>query len=58
MRPTFMGFETAKSAIFVNQKSIDIVGTNLANMNTNGYTRQRVENRYHVCGKPFQPHYQ
>ena len=43
MRPTFMGFETAKSAIFVNQKSIDIVGTNLANMNTNGYTRQRVE---------------
>ena len=43
MRPTFMGFETAKSAIFVNQKSIDIVGTNLSNMNTNGYTRQRVE---------------
>lgn len=43
MRPTFMGFETAKSAIFVNQKSIDIVGTNLANLDTNGYTRQRVD---------------
>lgn len=43
MRPTFMGFETAKSAIFVNQKSIDIVGTNLSNMNVTGYTRQRVE---------------
>lgn len=43
MRPTFMGFETAKSAIFVNQKSIDIVGNNLANLDTNGYTRQRVD---------------
>lgn len=43
MRPTFMGFETAKSAIFTNQKSIDIVGNNLANTDTNGYTRQRVE---------------
>lgn len=43
MRPTFMGFETSKSAIFANQKSIDIVGNNLANTDTNGYTRQRVE---------------
>jgi len=43
MRPTFMGFETAKSAIFTNQKSLDIVGNNLANTNTAGYTRQRVE---------------
>lgn len=45
MRPTFMGFETAKSAIFVNQKAIDIVGTNLSNLETNGYTRQRVDRR-------------
>lgn len=43
MRPTFMGFETAKSAVFTNQKSLDIVGNNLANINTPGYTRQRVE---------------
>lgn len=43
MRPTFMGFETAKTSIFVNQKSIDIVGNNLANLDTNGYTRQRVD---------------
>lgn len=43
MRPTFMGFETAKSAIFANQKSIDIMGNNLANIDTNGYTRQRVD---------------
>lgn len=43
MRPTFMGFEAAKSAIFTNQKSIDIMGNNLANIDTAGYTRQRVE---------------
>ena len=43
MRPTFMGFEAAKSALFTNQKSLDIVGNNLANINTAGYTRQRVE---------------
>ncbi len=38
-----MGFETAKSAIFTNQKSIDIVGNNLANIDTKGYSRQRVD---------------
>lgn len=43
MRPTFMGFETAKSAIFANQKSIDIMGNNLSNIDTAGYTRQRVD---------------
>jgi len=43
MRPTFLGFEAAKTAIFTNQKALDIVGNNLANVNTAGYTRQRVE---------------
>ncbi len=43
MRPTFLGFEMAKQSIFTNQKSIDIVGNNLSNANTAGYTRQRVE---------------
>lgn len=42
MRPTFIGFETARSALNLNQKSLDIVGNNLANINTAGYTRQRV----------------
>ncbi|MFI3114682.1 MAG: flagellar hook-associated protein FlgK [Clostridia bacterium] len=42
-RPTFMGFETAKTSIFANQKSLDIVGNNLANVNTVGYTRQSVD---------------
>ncbi len=45
-----MGFETTKSAIFVNQKAIDIVGTNLSNINVNGYTRQRVETATMVIG--------
>ncbi len=43
IRSTFMGFEAAKSSIFSNQKSLDIVGHNLANASTAGYTRQRVE---------------
>lgn len=43
VRPTFMGFETAKAAIFTNQKSIDIALNNLSNIETNGYTRQRVD---------------
>lgn len=43
MRPTFFGFEAAKTAVYANQKSLDIVGNNLANTNTDGYTRQRVE---------------
>ncbi|WOC31279.1 MULTISPECIES: flagellar hook-associated protein FlgK [Caproicibacterium] len=42
MRPTFLGFETARSALNLNQKQLDIVGQNLANINTAGYTRQRV----------------
>ncbi|MEG1404682.1 MAG: flagellar basal body protein, partial [Oscillospiraceae bacterium] len=43
LRSTFMGFEASKSAVFANQKSLDIVGNNLANSETNGYTRQRVD---------------
>lgn len=42
MRPTFMGFESAKSAVFANQKSIDITLNNMTNLDTKGYTRQRV----------------
>lgn len=42
MRSTFFGFETAKTSIFTNQKSLDIVANNLANVNTVGYTRQYV----------------
>ena len=43
LRATFMGFEASKTAIFANQKAIDIVGNNIANSETTGYTKQRVE---------------
>ena len=43
VRSTFYGFEASKSALFANQKLLDIAGNNLANANTTGYTRQRVE---------------
>jgi len=38
-----MGFETAKRGLMANQKGLDITGHNLTNVNTRGYTRQRVD---------------
>ena len=43
MRPTFLGFETQKRTLQVAQKNMDIVGNNISNVNTPGYTRQRVD---------------
>lgn len=43
MRPTFLGFQAARSGLVASQKALDIVGNNVANMNTEGYTRQRVD---------------
>lgn len=43
MRPTFLGFETQKRTLQVAQKHLDIAGNNLSNINTVGYTRQRVD---------------
>lgn len=43
MRPTFMGLETAKRGIMVNQKALDIVSNNISNVKTPGYTRQRLD---------------
>lgn len=42
VRATFSGFNTALSALQANQKRLDIVGQNLSNMNTVGYTRQQL----------------
>ncbi len=42
LRATFAGFSTAFSSVQANQKRLDIVGQNLANMNTPGYTRQEL----------------
>lgn len=38
-----MGFETSKSGLNVAQKGLDITGNNLANLDTAGYTRQRLD---------------
>ena len=43
VRATFSGFDTALSALRMNQKKLDLVGHNLANMNTEGYTRQELK---------------
>ncbi|WP_088041561.1 flagellar hook-associated protein FlgK [Bacillus sp. EAC] len=41
MRPTFMGLETAKRGMYTQQAAISVLGHNIANANTEGYTRQR-----------------
>lgn len=43
MRSTFLGFNTATSGLFAAQRALDITGHNIANVNTPGYTRQRLE---------------
>lgn len=43
MRPTFLGLETQKRSLMLAQKNQDITGNNLSNINTIGYTRQRVD---------------
>ncbi len=43
MRPTFLGFETARKGIMASQKALDLTGHNISNVNTPGYTRQRLD---------------
>lgn len=42
MRSTFMGLETGKRALFAQQAGLQTVSQNVANANTPGYSRQRV----------------
>ncbi|WP_062108980.1 flagellar hook-associated protein FlgK [Bacillus niameyensis] len=42
MRSTFMGLETAKRGMYTQQSAIYVTGNNIANKNTLGYSRQRV----------------
>lgn len=35
-------FQIAKTGLFANQKAIDVTGQNVANANTEGYSRQRI----------------
>ena len=39
---TFSGLTAASSALFASQRAMDVTGQNIANANTEGYTRQRV----------------
>lgn len=43
MRSTMLGFEVQKRTLQMAQKCQDIVGNNVSNINTPGYTRQRVD---------------
>ncbi|MBR4111550.1 MAG: flagellar hook-associated protein FlgK [Ruminiclostridium sp.] len=43
MRSSFLGFEVSKRTIQLAQKALDITGSNISNVNTEGYTRQRVD---------------
>jgi flagellar hook-associated protein 1 len=40
---TFSGLNTATTALWAQQRALDITGQNVANVNTEGYSRQRVE---------------
>ena len=42
MRSTFAGLSIASSGLFAAQRALDITGHNIANTNTRGYTRQRL----------------
>ncbi|MED0681387.1 flagellar hook-associated protein FlgK [Aneurinibacillus thermoaerophilus] len=41
MRSTFGGLEIAKRGLFAQQAALNVTGHNIANTNTEGYTRQR-----------------
>ncbi|MEM1485296.1 flagellar hook-associated protein FlgK [Oscillospiraceae bacterium PP1C4] len=56
MRPTFLGFETARRGLMVSQKGLDITGQNLTNVKTPGYTRQRID-LYAVAPSSYQSRY-
>ena len=40
---TFSSFTTATLAIYASQSSLNVTGNNIANINTKGYTRQRMD---------------
>lgn len=42
MTSTFFGFNIARSGLFASQRALNITGHNISNVNTAGYTRQRL----------------
>lgn len=43
IRSTFAGFTTAQLGMAASQRSLDVAGQNIANINTDGYTKQRLD---------------
>lgn len=43
IRSTFAGFTTAQLAMAASQRALDVTGQNVANINTVGYTKQRLD---------------
>lgn len=43
MSSTFGSFTTVRLGIYSAQKGLDVTGNNITNINTNGYTRQRLD---------------
>ena len=42
MRSTFYGMEVARSGLYTSQNELNVTGHNIANVDTAGYTRQRL----------------
>ena len=40
---TFSGLSTALSGLYAQRRALDLTGQNIANVNTEGYSRQRAE---------------
>jgi len=43
MTSTFLGIEIGKKSVIAHQQAMNTVGHNLANLETEGYSRQRIE---------------
>lgn len=43
LRATFYGFNIAASGMMMAQKALDLTGNNMVNLDTTGYTRQRLD---------------
>lgn len=43
IRSTFAGFTTAQLAMSASQRALDVTGQNIANINTQGYSKQRLD---------------
>ncbi len=46
---TFGAFTTARLGIYSSSKWLDVIGNNISNINTEGYTRQTVERTTLEC---------